>query len=1047
MILSDLSIKKPVFAWMLMAALILFGAIGFLRMGISQMPDIDMPVVSIHLNWEGAAPEVMETEVVDPLEEALMSVSEIEEIYSTAHFGSANITAEFALSKDIDVAVQEIQTKIAQVQRLLPPELDPPIIAKSNPEDQPIIWIGLSGDASPRELVEYLRNHVKDRFQTIPGVGELMLGGFAEPNLRVWLDTARMAALALTVEDVTEAIENQHVELPAGRLQTDEQEQNIRIIGEALSAEELSDITIPQRVRGGFVWRPIRLGDIARIEDGLEDVRRISRVNGKPSIGMGIKKQRGANAVDVGRRVKERMAEVAKDLPQGMRLTLNFDGTVNTEENVAELNATLILAIALTSVVCWFFLGSISSTVNVVLAIPTAIGGAFMVMYFAGFTLNIVTLMALSLVIGIVVDDAIVVLENIVRHREMGKSRIRAALEGTREITFSVVVMSAAIIAIFLPVAFMKGMIGNFFFQFGVVISIAVAFSLLEAITLTPMRCSQFLRTGHTTAVGGIAERLFARVSALYRRSLAWSLHHRWLVLLSATLLFCGSLLMVGGLRKEMAPSYDISRYMINLQTAPGSSLPFTDQVFRRAEAIIMARPEIDVYFGAIGGFGGGDTNSGVMFVTMKPPRKRPVDPATGHRLTMRESMELIRKEFNAIPGVMRATVRDLTQNQIGQTGAGAQFPVSLSLRGPDWDRLGTLAETFMQRLNATGLVTDVDTDYKLGVPEIRVLPNREAATRHGVSVAAIARTIRSAIGGERVAKYSKGARRYDVRVSLPDDERQYPSDIVRLLVRNERGEIVRLGDVVTITPRPSLLTIQRQNRERAVQIFANVAQGQSQSEALAAAEQLATALLPEGYRLVVSGSAQVFRDSFRELLFAFGLGVLIAYMILAAQYDSFIHPVTVLLALPFSVSGAIVALWLRDQSLNMLSMIGILLLMGIVKKNSILLVDFANIRRRAGLDVHAALLEAAPLRLRPIFMTSLAIIAGALPAALHLGPGAEQRSSMATVTIGGVLISTFFTLYVVPCAYSVLSRLESPRKWRRIEEVTAVLGTDATAR
>lgn len=1032
MILSDLSIKKPVFAWMIMLALILFGAIGFFRMGISQMPDIDFPIISIHLSWEGASPEVMETEVVDPIEEALMSVGGIQEIYTNARFGSANITAEFDLSKEIDVAVQEIQTKIAQVRRLLPNEIEPPIISKINPEDQPVIWIGLSGDYSPRELMEYMKDHVKDRFQTVPGVGEIMLGGFSEPNIRIWLDSKKMEALQLTVEDLIQAIRSEHQELPAGRIQTDREERNVRILGEFSSVEDLAKMTIPQRVRGGFVWNPIRLGEIARIEDGLEDLRRIARVNGKPSIGIGIRKQHGANAVAVGDGVKKRMQEVIKDLPPGMRLTLNFDGTENTKENVQELVLTILLSLLLTSIVCWTFLGSFSSTLNVLLAIPTALGGAFMVIYFAGFTLNIVTLMALSLVIGIVVDDAIVVLENIVRHREMGKSQIRAALEGAREITFSVTVISAAIIAIFLPVAFMKGLIGKFFFQFGVTISVAVAFSLLEAVTLAPMRCSQFLRTGHRTRIGTAIEHFIEKLSQAYRKSLTVVLNHRVPVLIVALLLFAGSLFLLGILRKEMIPSHDISRFLVRLQTAPGSSLVYTDKVFREAESYLMSRPDVDVYFGAVGGFGGSEVNTGLLFVTLKHPKER--------LLTQSEIMDLVRQKFNTIPGVMRATIQDLSQNQAGQASAGAQFPVSLSLRGPDWDQLGHLSAEMMKRLEATGLVTDLDTDYQVGTPELRVLPDREAAAERGVSVASIAQTIQATIGSYRVGKYTKGSRRYDIRVSLPDSERVDPKNIGNLLVRNQRGELIRLSEVTKFQDKPTLLVINRQNRERAVQIYANVTKGKSQAEALLSAEKTARELLPPGYRMILSGSAQEFRDSFREMIFALILGILVAYMILAAQYNSFIHPFTVLLALPFSLSGAFLALWLRDQSLNMLSMIGLLLLMGIVKKNSILLVDFTNTKRQEGLPVREALLEACPLRLRPILMTSMAIIAGAIPIFLSLGPGSEQRSPMATVTIGGVVLSTFLTLYVVPCAYSLFSKLESKKKWERLKEVMQIL-------
>lgn len=1025
MILSDVSIKKPVFAWMVMAALLIFGGMGFLRMGISQSPDIDFPVANIAVSWEGASPEVMETEVVDVIEESLMTIAGIKKLTSSSRFGQANITAEFELSKDIDVAVQEIETKITQSQLRLPKDLDPAVVTKVNPEDQPIIWIGISGDRPLRDIMEYVRDHLKDHFSIIPGVGEVFLGGFVEPAVRVWLDAAKLDELQITAEDVMSAIQIQHMELPAGRLTTSEAERNVRIVGEASSVEELGKIAIPSRVREGYIWRTLRLSDVANIEDGMVDIRRVARVMGKPSVGLGIRKQRGANAVDVAKRVKLRMEQLRPALPEGLRLTVNFDGTEQIEENIREIEMTIILAVLFTGLVCWLFLGSFSSTLNVVLAIPTALGGAFIIMYFMHFTLNTITLLGLSMVVGIVVDDAIVVLENIARHVEEGKPRVLAAIVGAREIAFAVMAISAAVIAIFLPVAFMKGLIGKFFFQFAITVSSAVAFSLLEAITLTPSRCSQFLRVGHDTNIGRMADKVIGLLRNGYSKSLRFALSHRWKVVLAAIGLFIASLSLIPLLRKEMVPHQDISRFLVRIQTPPGSSLEFTNQVMKKAESFLANRPELNVYFAVAGGFGGGDVNTGILFITLKKPHARPVDAQKGKPLTLRDIMALCRKEFNAIPGVMRASIQELT----GVAGAGVRdFPVDLSIRGPDWKQLGEFAHIFMERLKTSGLVTDIDTDFLGDIPEVRVIPDREKASEHGVTTDTIARTIQATLGGVRVAKFTKGSRRYDVRVSLTDEHRRTPDDISRVFVRNQRGELVRLSDVTRIVEDPQPLVISRENRQRAVHIFGNVTPGKSQAAALEAAEKIAKEILPEGYALTLSGSAEHFRESFLELLFALGLGIAIAYMILAAQFNSFIHPLTVLLALPFSASGAFAGLLLMNQSLNILSMIGLLLLMGIVKKNSILLVDFTNQRREAGMSVKEALLEACPLRLRPILMTSLAIIAGAVPAMLHLGPGAEQRAPMATVMIWGTAVSTLLTLYVVPCAYSLLSRLESHR-------------------
>ncbi len=1037
MTLSDLSIKKPVFAWMIMLSLLLFGGIAFTRLGVSQNPDVDSPVVNVRLAWEGAAPEVMENEVVDPVEEALLTVEGIGQIRSTTRFGAANITAEFALEKDIDVAVNEVQTRLAQAQRNLPRDMEPPVIQKVNPEDQPIMFVGISGTRPYRELALYVRDRIQDRFQTLPGAGEVSLNGFTDPNLRVWLKRDKMRDLQITVDDVVNAIQSQHSEMPGGVLQGQSQEHSVRVMGEASTAKEFGRIVIPSRVGQGIVWKTIRLEDIADIEEGLADVRRISRVNGETSIALGIRKQRGANAVALARAVREEIAAVQKELPEGIKIGLNFDTTRFIEDTIHELMVTLVLAVILTALVCWLFLGSWSSTLNVILAIPTALGGTVMVMYFFGFTLNTITLMAISLVIGIVVDDAIVVLENISRHREEGMPLVQAAVHGAREITFSVIVISSAVAAIFLPVAFMKGVIGKYFFEFGVTISVAVGFSLIEAVTLAPMRCSRYLSVGHDTAVGRAMDALMGRLTAFYGRTLASALDRRWAVIAAAFALFGGSLLIAGRLGREMTPTQDQGTFTARFQAPPGTSLAATDESFKKIEAYLAGRPEVAKYFGNVGGMGGGEVNQGNVFITMKDPKDRPKGK-NGKPVTQQEFMSVVRKDLSKIPGLRRVALQD--RSQTISVGGGRGYPVELSVRGPDWEKLGEHSETIREKLLASGLAVDVDTSYQIGVPEVRVVPDREKAADRGVTITSIARTISSTVGGVRVGRYTKGGRRYDIRVSLADKNRAGQADISTLWVRNVRGELVPLSAVTEILNRPTLLSVQREDRERSITVFGNVAPGKSQSDAIAAAQAIAREVLPDGYRLTTTGNARQFQDTFRELILALVLGIVVAYMILGAQFDSFIHPFTILLALPFSLSGALAALWMTGHTLNMMSMIGILLLMGIVKKNSILLVEFANAQRETGLGVRDALLKACPLRLRPILMTSLAIIAGALPAAFVIGPGAELRAPMGVVVIGGTLLSTLMTLYVVPCAYSLLSRLESSSRLSRRDEVRAAL-------
>ena len=996
MTLSDLSIKNPVFAWMLMAGLMLFGWLGFSRMGISSMPDVDFPVVSVSLTWEGAAPEIMESEVVDVVEDALTSVEGVKEITSSSRRGTATVSAEFELDRDIDVALQEVQTKIAQAQRRLPRDIDPPVVTKTNPEDQPIMWLALSGDRPVKEMMLYAENHLKDRFQTISGVGEVFLGGLLSRNLRVWLDAEAMARKQITAEDVLAAIGREHAEIPAGQIETPAKEFTVRTLGEITDPAEFGKLLITQR-GGERINIPIPLKDVARIEDGLEDVRRIARAQLERAIGMGIRKQRGSNAVAVATRVLARLHEERRFLPQGMKLSVNFDSTRFIKDAVHELNFNLILSALLTSFVCWAFLGSWSSTINILLAIPTSILGTFLVIYFMGFTLNTFPLLALTLAIGIVVDDAIMVLENIVRHQEKGEDRLGAAIHGAREITFAALAATISILAIFIPVVFMKGIIGKFFYQFGVTISAAVALSLLEALTLAPMRCSQFLTIGEK--INPLTRRVdegFHRLAEVYRAALGWCLDRRWRVLAAGLAVFGLSLLPLRGLRKEFVPSQDQSIFLIRLQTPVGSSIDFTDERLQEAGKWLMAQPAVERYFGSAGGMGGGEVSTGMLFVTLKPPPDRPRGK-DGRRVTQASFMAETRKALNKIPD-LKAVIMDLSQAGFSSSRG---FPLEFTVRGPDWDKLTDLATGLVARLEKSGEVIDVDTDYRTGMPEVRVLPDRAAAYAHGVSITSIGTVINAMVGGTRSGLFTDAGRRYDVRVRAEPRYRLNAEDIKKFFVRNNRGEMVRLSEVVRVEQKPSLLSITRKDRERAIGIFANVAAGKSQAAVIDRIAKIAKEALPEGYRIVFSGSSKTFKESFQSLIFALWLGILVAYMVLGSQFNSFLHPFTVLLALPFSVSGAFMALWLTDTSINLYSMIGLILLMGIVKKNSILLVDFTNQRRLEGLGVREALLSACPVRLRPILMTSIATIAAAVPPALALGPGAEVRIPMAISVIG----------------------------------------------
>lgn len=1040
MTLSDLSIKKPVFAWMLMAGLIVFGWISFQRMGIGLLPDVDFPVIQVQVTLEGAAPEIMETEVADVIEDAVMGVTGVRNVTSQSFQGRTMIMLELELGRDIDVALQEVETKIASVQRNLPRGIDPPNYLKINPEEQPFMWLAASGGKNQTELMTFVRDYLKDQYTTVKGVGDVFLGGYVEPNLRVWLNREAMDKYEITVDDIVHTIQDQHAEIPAGLIDTGTQELNVRVMGEARTVQEFENIIIAKRQNAGQVWRKFRLKDVARIEDALNDARKISRNNGLSAVGLGIMKVRGANTVEVGNAVLKKTAALKKTLPPGFDIAVAYDGTEFVKESVKELNFTLLMSAILTSIVCFFFLGSWSSTFNVLMAIPTSIIGAFTILYFCHFTLNTFTLLGLSLALGIVVDDAIMVLENIVRRHEEGLPRVEAALVGAREITAAAMAASVAILAIFVPVIFMQGVVGAFLFQFGVTLAVTVIISLLEALTLAPMRCSQMLETGSSNWVGRLSNRLMDWMTDHYKGMLAWCLDRRWIVLGISLAIFFGSLALGKFVKSEFVPAQDQGMLFVKLETPPGSSLSVTDGVVKKAEAWFKARPEVTNFYSAVGGFEGGEVNSAMMFVTLDSLRKRKPGPGLDGKTkvwTQQELSTFVSTEFQKFPGIASVIVQDLSLS--GFT-ASRGFPVEFTLQGPEWKTLGELSADIQKKMRDSGTMSDIDSDYRLGQPEVRVFPNRTKAAARGVDVVKIGNAINAAIGGVRAGKYTKGGKRYDVRVRLEEGERLKADDIKKIWVRNEQGELLKLADVTDITVEPTLLSISRKNRERAISLFANVTKGHSQSEALAYIQTLQTTL-PAGYRIVLSGTAETFKESGQSLLIAIVLGIFVAYMVLASQFNSFVHPFTVLLALPFSVTGALLALWLGGQTLNLYSMIGIVLLMGIVKKNSILLVDFTNERRADGKEVHAALMDACPVRLRPIVMTSVATIAGAIPPALGLGPGAETRIPMALTVIGGVTVSTFLTLFAVPCAYSLLARLQSHKHDADLKAALKALG------
>ncbi len=1021
MSLSDISIRRPVFAWMLMIAIILFGVISFRRLGVSRLPDVDFPMIYISVGLPGAAPEVMEQQVIDPIEDAIMGMDGILNVNSSASQSSGSISVEFELDRNVDKSMQEIQSKINQVRNLLPAEMTPPILRKINPENQPILWLTLTS-SDPQEklinLMSYTRDVLYDQFTTIPGVGNVSLGGWVYPALRVWVDINKINKFELTSNDLIQSILDGHTEVPMGRFENKEKEYNLRLMGEALSPEEFGRIMINTRSSIGPTTKTVRLNDVASIEEGTLDIRKLSRFNGKRTTSLGIIKQQGANAVEVAKAVREKLDHIKSTLPSRYELNIRADMTKYIQQSVDELLRVLFWSVILTSLVCYLFLGSWGSTINILMAIPTSIIGSFIVFYFFNFTLNTFTLLGLSLAIGIVVDDSIMMLENIVRHQALGEGRKTAAIKGANEISFAAIASTVAVVAIFLPVVFMKGIIGRYLLQYGVTVTVAVLLSLLEALTLTPMRCSQYLNyNAHPRGLAGFVERNFEKLSLVYRSLLKVLLDHRWITLGVALSLFTGSFFLVRFIKSEMIPAQDQAVILYRFKLPMGTAFPVTSGKMAQVEEYLAAQSEVTGVFALVGGFGGDAINQGIAFVTLVDKNQR--------KDSQSDLIKKFREELRHRVSGMEIIAQDLSMQG---PSAGRGFPVEFILQGPDWQKLKEVSAKVVSSLNKTEFVTEVNTDIQEGNVEVQIVPNRTKLAQAGVSMSTVTSVVNALVGGMVLngsTLYPKGGHRYSILLRLYENQRQSVEALKKINIRNNRGGVIPLKDLVDIQFNPALSTISRLNRFRSIKVYGNLGDRVSQKEAMDKTEKLAKSLLPAGYSFRVTGASQSFKESMQSLLFAMGLGFLVSYMVLASQFNSFIHPVTILIALPFSISGAFLGLLAFQQSINIYSMIGFILLMGIVKKNSILLVDYANQKRSQGYKVREALLEACPVRFRPIIMTSVATVVGALPEVLSRGQGAETMIPMAAAIIGGVMVSTLLTLLVVPCVYSLLSRWE----------------------
>ncbi|MES3037051.1 MAG: efflux RND transporter permease subunit [Bdellovibrionota bacterium] len=1019
--LIELSLERPVFAWILFSAFIIFGAMSLNKLGVSQMPDVDFPIVNVSVRYEGAAPSVVESDIIDPVEERLLAIEGIKEMRSSVSQGSGSVRIEFLINKNIDVAMQEVQSALSQLR--LPEEADPPVIRKTNPEEEPIIYIGFSGSEPLQDVVKWAESNLLDRLQFIPQVGEVSIQGFSARNIRIWPDPAKLRKADLTVTEVADALVAQHLESAAGQLTIDNREYRLRWLGEANTVEDIKNIRILRR--GGSIIQEVKytIGDVATVEDGLSDIRRLSRIMGKDALTISVRKQRGANEVVVAAAIKKEIDKISSELPPGYKIQVNTDFTEPTKAVVHTTYEKLAIAAVITILVCWLFLGSWQSALNILFSLPVSIIGTFIVLYFAKFTLNIFTLLALTLAISIVVDDAIMILENIIRHYRMGKSPYQASLDGSKEILPAATAATFAVVAVFLPVIFMEGITGKFFFQLGVTLSAAVLLSLIEAVTITPMRTAMFLKSSPKSSKFELKlESLFHQWGELYGRIMAKCLRHSGLVVTISLVIFVASLLLVGKVKKEFVPSQDQNFIIASGQTPPGSSLAVTSERVAQLEKLLADDPNIQSFFVSIGGGpGGSSVTSFFMPIRLKPKEDRKL----GHL----EIMDSWRAKVKDLKG-LRVSFRDISARNLT---TGSLQPVAFNIIGPDLDTLSSKGQEMIKVLQDNGSARDLDTNFKMGFPELLILPNREAMAEFGVSVDVVAKALSIAVAGLPQTQYTADGKRIDVRVKIPEDKIKGVKDLESIYVRNQYGNMIQLSRLVIAKENKTYQSITRIDRQRSVGISGALGVGKTQGQVTEEVEKAAAQVLPDGYRINLEGASASLTESFRSLTVALLIGILVAYMILAIQFNSFLHPVTVLMALPFSITGALAILWISGSSLNLFSFIGLIVLMGIAKKNSIMLVEYTNqIRHRE--SAHAedkdfldkALIQAGSVRLRPILMTSVATIVAALPLVFGDGMGQETRTPMGLVIIGGSLVSTIMTLLVIPSLYKLLSRLEN---------------------
>jgi multidrug efflux pump len=1002
--LPEICIQRPVFATVLSVIVLLMGLISYSRLSVREYPRIDEPVVSVETVYQGASAEVVESQITKVLEDSLSGIEGVELMTSSSRSERSQITVRFRLSRDPDSAAADVRDKVARVRGRLPEAVDEPVIAKVEADSFPILWIAVSAPGKSQiEVSDYASRYIRPRLSTLPGAADVRIFGERRVSMRIWVDRAKLAAYRLTVQDVEDALRRQNVEIPAGRIESDKREFSVLSLTDLQTPQQFESIVV--REVNGY---SVRIRDLARVEVAPLDERVITRFMGNPSVTLGVIKQAVANPLELSRAVRKEIVEINKTLP-GMKLELMYDSSVFIEQSIKAVFTTIVEAIVLVALVIFVFLRNLRATIIPLVTIPVSLVGACIFMYAFGFSVNTLTLLALVLAIGLVVDDAIVVLENIYRNLENGMSRLDAALAGSKEIAFAVVAMTLTLAAVYAPLAFATGRTGRLFIEFALALAGAVLVSGFVALTLSPMMCSKLLRheTKHS-AIYNAVENFFHGLTAGYRRSLGWALHHRVWIVAGAVIVATTSVFLFKNLRSELAPTEDRGVVFSFISAQEGSTAGYTAGYIKPVEDIYRTIPEMRA-FNALAGFP--TVADGIAILRLKPWEERT-------RKQQDITQELAPK-LAQIPGVRAFPTNPPS---LGQSPRNRPVEFVVMSSAP-YEELARLVERFLAEAAKNPGLMNLDTDLRLDKPELKVSVNRDKIVDVGASVEAVGRTLETMLGGRQVTRFKRDGEQYDVMVQVADADRRSPGDISDIYVRGKGSEMIQLSNLVTVRESVAPKSLNHFNRIRAVTITATLAPGYTLGQALASMQETARKVLPPTAQTDLNGQSREFRDSSTDIYFVFMLALAFIYLVLSAQFESFIDPFVIMLTVPLSMTGALLALKLTGGTLNVYSQIGLITLVGLITKHGILIVEFSNQMQARGKNVLEAVEEAAVLRLRPILMTTGAMVLGAVPLALSSGAGSESRQQIGWVIVGGLLLGTFLTLFVVPTAYTLLAR------------------------